>query len=243
MAKANPALNPSKNRLLAQLPREQFEHLSSRMQRVDLPVNLPIYEPNVPIEYAYFPDQGMISVVSVMQDGDSIEIGTIGREGMAGAFILQETDSLPYRFFVQVPGHGQRIVAALIKETAERSPELRKVISRYQAAFLTQTMQGVACIGLHAVQQRCCRWLLMARDRADSDDLKLTHEFLGLMLGVRRASVTDVLRPLQNDGLVRSNHGTITILDRKGLEAGACECYRLIADQQRKLVPSEQVYE
>jgi CRP-like cAMP-binding protein len=234
MAKANPALTPSKNRLLAQLPREQFEYLGSRMQGVDLPVNMPIYEPNVSIEYTYFPEQGMISVVSVMQDGDSIEIGTIGREGMAGAFI-QETDSLPYRFFVQMSGHGQRIVAAVIKEMAERSPELRKIISRYQTAFLTQTMQGVACNGLHSLQRRCCRWLLMARDRADSDDLKLTHEFLGMMLGVRRASVSEVLRPLQDDGFVRSNHGTITILNRQALEAGACECYRIIADQQREL--------
>jgi CRP-like cAMP-binding protein len=235
MATANSALNPSQNRLLAQLPREQFEYLSSRMQGVDLPIKLPIYEPDVPIEYVYFPEQGMISVVSVMQDGDSIEIGTIGREGMAGAFI-QETDSLPYRFFVQLPGHGQRIAAAVVKETAERSPELRKIISRYQTAFLTQTMQGVACNGLHSLHRRCCRWILMARDRADSDDLKLTHEFLGYMLGVRRASVSDVLRPLQDDGLVRSNHGTISILNRQGLEAGACECYRLIADQQKQML-------
>ncbi len=232
MAKANPTLNPSKNRLLAQLRREQFEYLSARMQGVDLPIKLPIYDP---IEYAYFPEQGMISVVSVMQDGDSIEIGTIGREGMAGAFI-QETDSLPYRFFVQLPGHGQRIAAAVIKEAAERSPELRKIISRYQTAFLTQTMQGVACNGLHSLHRRCCRWILMARDRADSDVLKLTHEFLGYILGVRRASVSDVLRPLQDDGLVRSNHGTISILNRQGLEAGACECYRLIADQQKQML-------
>jgi CRP-like cAMP-binding protein len=178
----------------------------------------------------------MISVVSLMRDGNSIEVGTIGKEGMAGAMLLLETDSTPYQFFVQVAGHALRLEASVLVEEAEHSSELRRLVLRYQSAFLTQTMQGVACNGLHSVQPRCCRWLLIARDRAESDELKLTHEFLGLMLGVRRASVTDVLRPLQDAGLVRSNHGTITILNREGLERGACECYRVIADQQKQML-------
>jgi len=178
----------------------------------------------------------MISVVSLMEDGNSIEVGTIGFEGMAGGMLLMDTDSVPYQFFVQVPGRAQRVDAAVLKGEAERNDSLRKLVLRYEAAFLTQTMQGVACNGLHSVQQRCCRWLLMARDRSESNELKLTHEFLGLMLGVRRASVTDVLRPLQEASLVRSNHGTIAILDRSGLEAGACECYRVIANQQKRLL-------
>ena len=226
----------SSNCLLSQLPLDELERLKTQLQPVELEVRKVIYEPNASIRYAYFPEQGMISVVSLMEDGNSIEVGTIGREGMAGAVLLLETDTVPYQFFVQVPGHALRIDATVLKDRAEQGSALRKLILRYESAFLIQTMQGVACNGLHSIQKRCCRWLLMARDRAESDELKLTHEFLALMLGVRRASITDVLRPLQDAGLVRSNHGKITILDRQGLEAGACECYRVIANQQKRLL-------
>ena len=236
MAKAELAQKPFKNCLLSKLSLEQLDRLRPRLLPLDLDVRQVIYEPNVPIQYAYFPEQGMISVVSLMLDGNCIEVGTIGREGMAGASLLLDTDSVPYQFFVQVAGSAHRLEVSVLMDEAERSRELRQLILRYQSAFLTQTMQGVACNDLHSIQPRCCRWLLMARDRADSDELKLTHEFLGLMLGVRRASVTDVLRPLQEAGLVRSNHGTITILNREGLERGACECYRVIANQQKQVL-------
>lgn len=236
MAKADHALHPSKNYLLSKLPLDQFERLRSLLQPVNLDVRQMIYEPGQPIRYAYFPDQGMISVVSLMEDGSSIEVGTIGKEGVAGAVLILETDSTPYQLYVQIPGHAQRIKASLLKQEAARSRELRTLLLRYQSAFLTQTMQCAACNGLHSVQQRCCRWLLTARDRSENDELKLTHEFLALMLGVRRASVSEVLRPLQDGGLVRSNHGTIAILNRQGLEAGACECYRIITNELKKLL-------
>jgi len=236
MARAEVLPNPFKNHLLGKLSQDVLARLRPHLRPVDLDLRQVIYEPNVPIEHAYFPEQGMISVVSLMEDGSSIEIGTIGREGVAGATLLLETNAVPYQFFVQLPGQAQRLEASVFMEEAERSQEFRQLVLRYQSAFMTQTMQGVACNGLHSVQRRCCRWLLMARDRADSDDLKLTHEFLGLMLGVRRASVTEVLGPLQEAGLVRSNHGTISILDRKGLENGACECYRVIANQQKQML-------
>ena len=236
MAKTELAQFPFKNCLLSNLSLEQLDRLRPKLQAIDLNVRQVIYEPNVPIQYAYFPEQGVISVVSLMRDGNSIEVGTIGKEGMAGAMLLLETNSTPYQFFVQVAGHAQRLEASVLVEEADRNHELRRLILRYQSAFLTQTMQGAACNGLHSVQPRCCRWLLIARDRSESDEIKLTHEFLGLMLGVRRASVTYVLRPLQDAGLVCSNHGTITILNREGLERGACECYRVIADQQKQML-------
>jgi CRP-like cAMP-binding protein len=236
MAKANQARNPSKNCILSHLAPDQFKRLQSRLKLVDLELRQLIYEPNVPVRYAYFPEGGMISVVSLMREGDSIEVGTIGNEGMAGAFLLKGTDSVPYQFFVQLSGHAQRIEADVLRDEAENSRELRELILRYDSAFLIQTMQGVACNGLHTIPQRCCRWILMARDRAESDDLKLTHEFLALMLGVRQASITEVLQPLQESGLVRSHHGTISIINREGLEAGACECYRLIAEQQKRML-------
>jgi len=236
MAKSTQARNPSRNILLAKLPVEQFENLQRSLQPVVLETPQPIFEPNQTIQHAYFPESGMISVVSIMEDGRSIEVGTIGREGIAGGTLLLDVDRLPYRYFTQLSGRAQCIDASRLKEEASRSSELRTLILRHEAAFLTQSMQGAACNGLHTVQQRCCRWLLMARDRCDTDEISLTHEFLALMLGVRRASVTEVLRPLQEAGLVSSNRGVITILNRAGIEADTCECYAIITDQHCRLL-------
>jgi CRP-like cAMP-binding protein len=171
-----------------------------------------------------------------MDDGRSIEVGTIGREGMTGASILLSADRTPYQYYIQIAGNGYRIKAALLKVEAEQNSELRTLLFRYQAAFLTQTMQAAACNGLHNIQQRCCRWILMSRDRVNSETVPLTHEFLGLMLGVRRASVSDVLKPMQDRGWIRSQRGEIAVLDRKGLESGVCECYGLIAKQYAEIL-------
>jgi CRP-like cAMP-binding protein len=236
MAGPPQAHNASRNVLLAKLPGEQFEFLQRNLQSVALEVPQPLYEPHQPIRHAYFPESGMISVVSVMEDGRSIEIGTVGREGVVGGVVLMGTDRVPYRSYTQINGRAQRIDAARLLEAADRFVNLRLLILRSESVFLTQSMQGAACNGLHSVHQRCCRWLLTARDRCDSDELTLTHEFLALMLGVRRASVSDVLRPLQDAGQVSSVRGQITILNRPALEAGSCECYRVIADQQRRLL-------
>jgi CRP-like cAMP-binding protein len=195
-----------------------------------------LYEQNEEMQYAYFPEAGMVSVVSIMDDGRSIEVGTIGREGMTGASILLSADRVPYQYYIQIAGSGYRIKAALLKIEAERKTELRDLLFRYHGAFLTQTMQAAACNGLHSIQQRCCRWILMSRDRIDSETVPLTHEFLGLMLGVRRASVSEVLQPLQTRGWIRSQRGQIAILDRNGLESGSCECYRLITKQYAALL-------
>ena len=236
MAKTPQSQNPSRNTLLSQLPIEQLERLQRDLHPFELEVPQPIYEPNQPIRYAYFPQSGMISVVSVMEDGRSIEVGTIGREGIAGGMTLMDVDRVPYRYFTQLNGRAQRIEVSRLKEEAERSSELRTLILRYEAAFTTQSMQGAACNGLHTIHQRCCRWLLTARDRCDTDEILLTHEFLALMLGVHRASVSEVLGPLQQAGLISSNRGLITILNRQGIEDGSCECYGVIANQQRHLL-------
>jgi CRP-like cAMP-binding protein len=230
------AQSAPRNVLLSKLPAEVLEVLQRTLQPVELEVPQPLFEPNQPIRYAYFPESGMVSVVSVMDDGRSIEVGTVGREGIVGGVLLMGTDRVPYRIFTQIAGRAQRIDAGRLIEAADRFVDLLRLILRSEAVFLTQSMQGAACNGLHSVHQRCCRWLLTARDRCDSDEITLTHEFLALMLGVRRASVSDVLRPLQEAGLVTSVRGHITILNRPALEAGSCECYRVIADQQRRLL-------
>jgi CRP-like cAMP-binding protein len=230
MAKSNFA-----NAILAQLPTASAAAICRHLQPVELPVKKLIYQPNEPIRQVYFVETGMVSVVSIMENGGSIEVGTIGSEGVVGATILMGVTSVPYQQYVQLGGHGLRLDAAILKGEALRNAELRDLILRSQFAFLVQSMQCTACIGTHDVTQRCCRWLLMSRDRTDSDTLTLTHEFLALMLGVRRASVTDLLKPIQKRGWIQMNRGEITILDRKGLESGSCECYRIIREQQKQM--------
>jgi CRP-like cAMP-binding protein len=225
-----------RNVVLARLSPEHLESVRPHLHSVDLAVKQGIYEPNQPIKHAYFVENGMISVVSIMQDGKSIEVGTIGREGIAGAVVLLGAKTVPHQYYVQIAGHGHRVDVDVLKGIAKQDDEFRDVLLRSQVAFHTQTMQSAACNGLHSVTQRCCRWLLMSQDRINGDDVPLTHEFLSLMLGVRRASVTDVLKPLQEHGWIKSRQGEITILDRKGLESGSCECYGIVSEQQKQLL-------
>jgi CRP-like cAMP-binding protein len=236
MAKTQRPPGAFKNALLAHLSSETIADFSRHLEPVQFDLKWVLYEPGQRMQHAYFPEAGMVSVVSIMDDGSSIEVGTIGREGMTGASILLTADRVPYQYYIQMAGDGYCIKAAALKAEAEQNDELRTLIFRYQAASLTQTMQAAACNGLHSIQQRCCRWILMCQDRVDSEIVLLTHEFLGLMLGVRRASVSEVLQPLQSRGWIRSQRGQITILERKGLESGSCECYRITAKQYADLV-------
>lgn len=229
MATLSGAESAFRNSLLSQLPSDLVSQLA--LQPVDLPVNTPIYEANQPIESVYFPEAGVLSVVSLLQNGTSIAIGTIGREGVSGSELLLQVDSSPFRCFVQVAGHGYRTTAERFREAA-KDAGFSQLVFHYENAFRIQTMQGMACNGLHSIEQRCCRWLLMTRDRVDSDDLKLSHEFLSLMLGVRRASVTNVLATLQEMNLLESRRGTIRIINRQALEARVCECYWLMTKRQ-----------
>jgi CRP-like cAMP-binding protein len=234
MARHPASIGGFKNLLLRRLSSSAVENLEPHLHPIQLEVRQAIYEPHQTVQYAYFLESGMISMVSLMEDGRSIEVGTVGKEGIAGGFLILGRDVTFCQFFVQIAGYGHRIGAEALREMAARSSELKQIILRYEDLFLAQTLQAVACNGLHTVQQRCCRWLLMARDRAESDELLLTHEFLALMLGVRRASITEVLQPLQEAGLVRSVRGEITILDRPQLEAAACECYRIMTKRQNR---------
>jgi CRP-like cAMP-binding protein len=235
MAKSADSPGKFRNSILSSVSSPQREAIARHLQPIELVVRQNIYLPDETIRWVYFVEAGMISVVSKMSGGRSIEVGTVGREGMAGAVLLLGADAVPYHHYVQLPGHGYRMDADAIKEAAERNVELRDRILRYQAAFLVQSMQTAACNGLHAIIQRCCRWILLSMDRSESDKIPLTHEFLALMLGVRRASVSEVLQPLQERGWIQSNRGEITVLSRAGLESGSCECYGLIAAQFNRL--------
>jgi CRP-like cAMP-binding protein len=229
---------PTGNLILAFLPSGEYERIAPTLQPIELRQGQILYEASAPVEHVYFIDQGMISVVSIMHDGTTIEVGTIGSEGMAGKSIVLGVESVPYRHLVQVAGSARRMSSRLLTAELQPSSTLTHLLHRYHAAFNTQVMQGMACNGLHSVIQRCCRWLLTTQDRVGSQELNITHDFLAQMLGVRRASVTEVLRPLQKDGLIRASRGKVVILDPKRLADASCECYGVIrGEYQRLLAP------
>ena len=226
-----------RNRLLEKLPAAEQRRLMPLLTPVDLPLNQVVYEYRGPVDHAYFPMGAVLSALTMMQDGGAIEVATVGNEGVVGHDTLAGSRASPHRMVVQIGGGGAwRIAAGALQEEAARSAPLRDLLTNYHSAFMAQISQSVACNGLHRLEQRCCRWLLMSRDRVGSDDLRLTHEYLSMMLGTRRASVTETLRPLQEAALVRSHRGLITILDADGLEGRACECYRVVRDEYDRLL-------
>jgi CRP-like cAMP-binding protein len=236
MMQPNATPRPPENQILAFLPPEEHERLRSSFQPIELPQGQVVYEAGIPFDHVYFVDQGMISVVSIMENGASIEVGTIGNEGMAGLSVVLGVDTVPYRHIVQVPGGARRMTVAALMAELKQDRFLRRILYRYHAAFVTQVMQGMACNGLHSIGQRCCRWLLTTQDRVGSHELAITHDFLAQMLGVRRATVSDVLRPLQDEGLIKARRGKVTILDSHRLAAASCECYRVIRDEYQRLL-------
>jgi CRP-like cAMP-binding protein len=236
MPNPNVTPRPAENQILAFVPAEERERMRKSLVVVELPQGQILYEAGIPFEHVYFVDEGMISVVSIMENGSSIEVGTIGNEGMGGLALVLGVDRVPYRHIVQVAGRARRMSVAALSAELKQDRFLRRLLYRYHAAFVTQIMQGMACNGLHSIGQRCCRWLLTTQDRLGSHELEITHDFIAQMLGVRRATVSDVLRPLQNDGLIRASRGKVTILDAKRLAAASCECYRVIRNEYQRLL-------
>jgi CRP-like cAMP-binding protein len=224
-----------RNRFLPRLPGAVYRRLLPLLRPVALTSGQILYEARGPIEYAYFPTGAVLSALVVMQDGNPIEVATIGNEGLVGHYGFGGKTS-PHRVVVQVSNGGLRMSARALEEESANVGPLRDLLAAYHIAFMMQVSQSVACNRLHSLVQRCCRWLLSSRDRVGADDLRLTHEYLAIMLGARRASVTEALRPLQEEGLIRSHRGRITILDGAGLEARSCECYVVVRDEYDRLL-------
>jgi len=214
------------NKLLACLPTAELEKLAPLLREVPLDAKQIIYHVRSSIDYVYFPTSGVISAMTLMEDGSAIEVATIGNEGMAGLIAVTGIETSPYEVMVQVRGTGFRMEVQAFKQEVAKSSALHDILMRYNVAFSVQVSYSVACNGLHTIEKRCCRWLLMAQDRVGSKELLLTHEFIAIMLGVRRPSVTDLLQALQKKGLINCGRGRIEILDRPGLERMTCECYR-----------------
>jgi CRP-like cAMP-binding protein len=213
------------NRLLSLLSDNDYERLRPHLSQVILEYRKSLYEASRPIEHVYFPVDGVASLVITTAEGASAEVGTIGSEGMVGLPICFGDHDAPSAVYVQVPGTALVMDSRAFRGELEGSPSLNLMMLRYAHAFFNQVAQSAACAHLHRVEQRCCRWLLMTRDRMPEGDFLLTHEFLGMMLGVRRTTVTDVMGSLQKAGLVRYRRGHVTILDVGALRLRACECY------------------
>ena len=228
--------NQIKNQLLSALPTEEYERLLPNLEAVSLTPKQIIYAPNESIEYVYFPNNGIISLVNFTEDGSTVEAATVGNEGMAGIAVLLGADRMISEAVSQVPGDGLRMKTEVFKRQVTPGSPLHNLLLRYTLALLNLISQSVACNRLHSVEQRCCRWLLLCQDRVQSNEFPLTQEFLSQMLGVRRASVSVVAAILQRAGLIRYSRGKITILDRQGLEASSCGCYRVVKDEFDRLL-------
>ena len=224
------------NRLLRAIPADAYARLMAASEVVRFERSDVIYEANEPIRRVYFPSDMILSVISVMENGDSVEVGTIGNEGMGGLPAFLESESTPYTVFVQVSGEGRALDAEALMEVVDSSAETRTILHRYTQSFLNQSAQSAACNRLHSIEERCARWLLMTHDRVGDDRFDLTQEFLADMLGVRRAGVTVVCGALQRAGFIRYRRGHIEILDRPKLEEVTCECYERVRVEVDRLV-------
>jgi len=201
---------------------------------VQLPAGTVLYEPDETIEHVYFLTDALVSIISMNSEGSTVEIGLVGNEGMVGVPAILGGVT-PYRAIVQMGGDAFRIRARQLNEEFLRNPFLRNLLLKYTNAFLIQTAQSSICNCYHSLQERLCRWLLVARDAVRSDILLLTHDVVARLLATRRASVTVAAGLLQRAGLIKIGRGQITILDPAGLEAMSCECYTIVRDGVRRL--------
>jgi CRP-like cAMP-binding protein len=219
---------PIRNQLLAALPGKEYQRLLPHLESVSLPFMDVLYEGGEPIKHVYFPDDGLISLLIVMNDGTVREIGVIGNEGMLGAAVALGMKTTPTRALVQLPGSAVRMKAGALRDELGRGGALPDVLRRYTHALFTQVSRSAACVSSHAVDKRLSRWLLMTHDHAPGDEFEMKHEFLATMLGATRSVVTRAAGRLQKETLIRYVRGRVTVLDRDRLEASACECYGVV---------------
>jgi CRP-like cAMP-binding protein len=222
---------PLDNKLLASLPRDDFDRLLPHLTTVQLPQGLVLFESGDEVDQVYFPQYGMLSLLAVLRDGKAIETATVGREGVVGAMAGLGLYKSLVRVVVQMPVACSKIAATQFRTAAAVSEPIRNLCIRYNEVLLSQARVTAACNALHSIEARFCRWLLQSADRSASDTINLTQEFLAEMLGVRRTSVTEVASKVQNAGVITYSRGVIKILDRPALLRMSCECYETLVDQ------------
>ena len=216
--------------MLAALPRKQYQRLLTGLESVALNFGEVLHEPGERIRHVYFPNDSLVSLLTVVEGHLALEVGMVGREGMVGVPLYLGADVSPVRALVQGAGAAMRMKSARFSEEIRKSPQLQHQLSRYTRVLMSQITRTAACNRFHVVEARLARWLLMTRDRVRSDEFRLTHAFLGHMLGVRRVGVTMAARALQERELIGYTRGKIRILDRRGLRSAACSCYEAVKD-------------
>jgi CRP-like cAMP-binding protein len=225
------------NRILASLPGADYALVAPYLTQLNLERGRLLYEPGDEIEYVYFPHDGVISLLTLMENGSAIEWATVGREGAVGFMAASAPRQSLSRAVTQTPCRVARINVSPLHLAWTTSSELRSLVERHSEALFGHAIQSAACNALHSVEARFCRWLLTCRDRISSDTLALTQEFLADMLGVQRTTITVVARALQAKGLIRYRRGVVDLLDRAGLEAASCECHGVVRRTYERLLP------
>jgi CRP-like cAMP-binding protein len=226
--RSSPQGKPVCNRILLALPDNEFRSIRPHLEFLPLPHHRLRYEPNRKIDFLYFPNRGLISLVIVMEDGKTVEVAVLGREGFAGVPAVFGLTRSTVREVVQIAGDGFKIKAAAFRQALRSSPLLQAALGRYAVVLAMQISQTAACNRLHDIERRLARWLLMAQDRVDDGVVPITHDFLATMLGTDRPSVSVAAASLQRKEIIDYTRGTVRILNRKNLEASACECYQTI---------------
>lgn len=225
-----------RNNILRLLPPTELEAILDRAEMVTVQTQEVVYERDQPIPFIYFPEDGVISLVTELQDGDQVEAMTVGNDGFTGIAVFHGLSSSMLKGIGQITGQAQRVAVKDFRELFTQCAGLRRLLHRYAQFAFETVSQSAACNRLHVIEQRCARWLLMSHDRVGRDRFDLTQEFLAQMLGVRRPGVTVAMGVLEKAGLISHGRGYITVVDRAGLEKASCECYQTIRGRQAILI-------
>ena len=227
--------NESENKILGALNTKDYQQLFTQLEGVSLVQGDVLYEADASLKYVYFPETAVLSMLATMEDGRSVEVGPVGKEGMVGLRIFLGAETTPDRVIVHVAGTSKRLKASVLKQLVANKNALTKKLMRYTQMLLAMTARSAACNQLHTVDQQFARWLLTMSDYVEGDDLRLTHDLIALTLGVRRAGVTEAANVLKRRGIIASRRNSIRVVDREGLQAAACECYQTIKDEYDEL--------
>ncbi|MGR2737898.1 Crp/Fnr family transcriptional regulator [Billgrantia sp. Q4P2] len=228
--------DPRQNHLLAALSRDEYQRLAPYLERVELTLGDSLAESGKVMQHVYFPTDSIVSLLCVMEDGDSTEIAVVGAEGIVGISLFMGGETTPSRAIVQSAGSAYRLKGQLLKDEFEHAGTLQHLLLRYTQALITQMAQTAVCNRHHSLDQQLCRWLLLSLDRLPTNELVMTQELIANMLGVRREGVTESAGKLQRAGLISYHRGHISILDRPGLEARVCECYAVVKKEYDRLL-------
>jgi CRP-like cAMP-binding protein len=227
--------SPNGNYLLAALPAAEFARLESHLELVPMLLGDTLYEPGRQLQHVYFPTTSIVSLLYIMESGASAEVARVGNEGILGIALFMGGDTTPSSAVVQTAGHGYRLRGKLLKDEFNRAAPVRRLLLRYTQGLIAQISQTAACNRHHSVRQQLCRWLLLTLDRLPANELIMTHGLVASAFGVRRETITEAAGDLQRDGLISYRRGHISVFERSGLEAGACECYAVVKNELSRL--------